>query len=113
MQEIPCKKDLTDGTKSAKKRKRDFRMLYLCTCKSETGTALRATRPIYFVRVFDKFALVNRRRNVNKENREKYIYLFLFIDVLFLPNQLNNKPTKQQNYGTTLQNRARQSQKLR
>ena len=35
---------------------------YLCTRKSETDTALRATRPIYFVRVFDKFALVNQRR---------------------------------------------------
>ena len=35
---------------------------YLCTHKSETGTALRATYPIYFVRVFDKFALINQRR---------------------------------------------------
>ncbi len=29
---------------------------YLCTHKSETGTALRATYPIYFVRLFDPFA---------------------------------------------------------
>ena len=35
---------------------------YLCTHKSETGTALRATYPIYLVRVFDKFALINQRR---------------------------------------------------
>lgn len=32
---------------------------YLCTHKSETGTALRATSPICFMRVFDKFALEN------------------------------------------------------
>ena len=68
-----------------------FQMLYLCTCKSETGTALRATRPIYFVRVFDKFAIVNRRRNINKENRENII-IYFYLLMFYSP-----QPTKQQN----------------
>ena len=69
--------------KTAENRNRDFQMLYLCTCKSETGTALRATRPIYFARVFDKFAIVNRRRNINKEKQRK-IYLSIFIYWCFI-----------------------------
>ena len=71
--------------KSGKKRKRDFQMLYLCTCKSETGTALRATRPIYFVRVFDKFAIVNRdemsvekKQGKNKQSIFICFYLLMF-----------------------------------
>ena len=51
--------EIKDGHRSSSDTPYFFRasLRRICTQKSETGTALRATYPISFVRVFDKFAL--------------------------------------------------------
>ena len=56
--------EIRDGNRSSSDIPYFFRasLRRICTQKSKTGTALRATYPISFVRVFDEFALRNQRR---------------------------------------------------